>query len=250
MLNEMESRNLSKEQRDDLNRTLLKKSDRSKMVTVEGPAEVELPEGDKFEMTVGDVNSDEMGTAARANGNKAAYDLMPLEQVAFLLHNEDKLWAMSSTINHVNLFDQLGMFQRDACSAEDVLMACVAYHLSCLPGDEHDDRDLLGALESVMNVWDYGRKKYAEWNWAKGAPWSVPLACLSRHIRRQLRDPDGVDKDSKECHTAHIVCNAQMLVHYAKYWNHRGSDFDGKIADDRPYQYFKNPYPPAPKPKQ
>ena len=49
------------------------------------------PLPDDFKMAVGDVNSKEMGSAARANGDKPDWFLMPLGQVSHLMRNLGKL---------------------------------------------------------------------------------------------------------------------------------------------------------------
>ena len=246
-LNEMESRNVMDKPLSELMRESLDQSTTNQEPDVEisrtveiGPGaspefppelEIEIPD---FEMTVGDVSSEEMGTAARANGGKAAFDLMPLEQLAYLLRHDVLMFSEANTVDAADVLDVMGQFQRNECDAWKVLLITTTYHLFQQPPAIFEKQDTLGALEDVCHVWDYGRKKYAEWNWAKGAPWSVPVACLVRHLRLQIIDPEGVDGDSGFSHTAHMVCNAMMLVHYAQYWDHRAPE-----ADNRPYQYFQ-----------
>lgn len=68
-------------------------------------------------------------------------------------------------------------------------------------------------LKSTADVFEYGANKYAEWNWAKGMPYSVIIGCLKRHIAAIERGED-VDKESGCRHIGHIMCNALMLEHY------------------------------------
>ena len=70
-------------------------------------------------------------------------------------------------------------------------------------------------LEDEARVWAYGKQKYAAWNWTKGMDWSIPYACLMRHMaawqRGELNDPE-----SGLPHLAHAMCNLRMLTLYAK----------------------------------
>lgn len=73
----------------------------------------------------------------------------------------------------------------------------------------------LATLEDEARVWMYGKQKYAAWNWAKGMPWSVPLACALRHLSAWQRGED-VDEESGMPHLAHVMCNIRMLTLYTK----------------------------------
>ena len=101
-------------------------------------------------MSIGDVHSNDRGTAARFNTGKAAFDLVPLS-----------------------------------------------------------------ALADCARVFDYGRAKYAEWNWAKGQPWSVPFACLMRHMAAWQAGED-VDPESGLPHLGHAMANLVMLSTFAR----------------------------------
>lgn len=90
----------------------------------------------------------------------------------------------------------------------------------------------LCTLEDEARVWDYGRRKYAVWNWAKGMPWSVPVGCIMRHLAAFQRGED-LDPESGLPHLAHIACNVRMLTLYSKTY---------KEGDDRPTQWME----PAP----
>lgn len=83
-------------------------------------------------------------------------------------------------------------------------------------------------FDEVCLVWEYGAKKYAAWNWAKGMAWSVPYACICRHLFAWWR---GEEKDAESgfSHLAHVVCNVMMLLHYRNSY---------KEGDDRPKKWF------------
>lgn len=83
--------------------------------------------------------------------------------------------------------------------------------------DEKPDFSLipLCTLEEEAKVWMHGKKKYAEWNWAKGMDWDVPFACALRHLSAwqagETNDPEtGLN------HLAHVMCNIRMLMLYSK----------------------------------
>lgn len=73
----------------------------------------------------------------------------------------------------------------------------------------------LVTLEDEARVWEYGKKKYAAWNWAKGMAWSIPFACIQRHLSAWQRGEE-LDPESGLPHLAHISCNVRMLTLYAK----------------------------------
>lgn len=86
----------------------------------------------------------------------------------------------------------------------------------------------LMALEDCARVFDYGRAKYAEWNWAKGMDWSVPYACMLRHMAAWHRGEEN-DPESGLPHLGHAMCNLVMLSAYAKTYPE---------GDNRPKEWF------------
>lgn len=84
-------------------------------------------------------------------------------------------------------------------------------------------------LEEVVRVWEYGQEKYARFNWAKGMPWSVPYACIMRHLHAWWWRGERNDPESGYSHLAHIVCNIMMLMHYENAFPE---------GDDRPTEFF------------
>lgn len=143
--------------------------------------------------TVGDVTSNARGSGARYNANKAPMDLIPLWVVANSFadkaSHDDNLEPVQKALYH------LGRFQTT-----------------------HDVAELDKAIEwlshrwfSCARVFDYGRRKYAEWNWAKGMAWSVPLACAARHALAILDLDETLDTESNEAHEGHFMCNLVML---------------------------------------
>ncbi|MDP2263270.1 MAG: DUF5664 domain-containing protein [Hydrogenophaga sp.] len=142
--------------------------------------------------SVGDIHSDAKGSGARYNGGKPAYDLIPASVVVPFWRDaeltEDQRRALDA-------LDALGMFQAREGSAHDVLRAL---------GDHWDD---------CARVFEYGRRKYAAWNWAKGMAWSIPMACAARHLMAIIRG-ETHDAESGLPHAGHVFCNVVMLLTY------------------------------------
>jgi hypothetical protein len=86
----------------------------------------------------------------------------------------------------------------------------------------------LSTLEDEARVWMYGAKKYAAFNWMKGMPWSVPLACALRHLAAFQKGED-IDPESGQTHLAHAMCNLRMLTLYAQTYPE---------GDDRPKKWM------------
>lgn len=86
----------------------------------------------------------------------------------------------------------------------------------------------LCTLDDEARVWMYGQKKYSSWNWAKGMAWSIPLACLLRHMAAWQRGEEN-DKESGLPHLAHAMCNLRMLTLYSKTYQE---------GDDRPKEWL------------
>ena len=146
-------------------------------------------------MSVGDVHSDARGSGARYNDGKAPLQLIPLGLIAdsFL---DIKGNDLQDDVR--DALDCLGSFQTSG-NPEYLVIG-------------------LGSLWSHWRdcaaVFDYGRKKYAEWNWAKGMAWSIPLACAARHALAIL-EGETIDPESSLPHVGHLLCNMVMLRTFA-----------------------------------
>lgn len=87
----------------------------------------------------------------------------------------------------------------------------------------------LCTLEDEVRVWEYGKAKYAAFNWTKGMPWSIPFACMMRHMAAWQRG-EANDLESGLPHLAHAMCNLRMLTLYATNYTE---------GDDRPVEQLK-----------
>ncbi len=144
---------------------------------------------------IGDLNSDAKGSGARFNTGKPDLSLIPLIMMA------DQILGDDANNTAGKLLALLAGFQstQDAFFLREMLDAM---------GDE--------GWAECAHVFAYGKKKYAAWNWAKGMPWSVPLACAARHLKAMVDDFDSVDDESQRKHVGHVMCNVVMLLQYTK----------------------------------
>jgi len=153
------------------------------------------PEPDTSPAGIGDITSDAKGSGARFNSGKPDFSLIPLTLLAVSvtegpLHEDPPGLAIGC----------LGMFQR---THDATFLHAALDHLG------HE------GWEECARVFAYGARKYAAWNWAKGMPWSVPLACAARHLLAMARG-ESTDPESGEPHRGHVFCNVVMLLQYAK----------------------------------
>lgn len=154
---------------------------------------------------VGDVNSDEKGSGARYNAGKPPMAYIPFRQQFIVLRGYDSFCQRPDLMQ---LVEDLDRFERREIEAEAIL-----------------ERLEITDLHAASYVWDYGAKKYAAFNWAKGMQWSIPLACISRHLQAMTVFGEELDEESGCTHWGHIVCNLLMLEHFEKYYTE---------GDDRP----------------
>jgi hypothetical protein len=108
---------------------------------------------------------------------------------------------MSQNVDGEALMDVMFALQRWQEGEDEPLSSVLAYH----------------DLDGACRVFEYGAKKYAAWNWAKGMQWSVPLGCALRHMQAVL-DGELLDDESGLPHIDHVFSNLIMLdyfeIHY------------------------------------
>lgn len=157
---------------------------------------------------IGDVTSDAKGSGARFNAGKPDFSLVPLTMVAGAY---DIIQPDPSRSGPITALESLGLYQQtqDTDYLFDVL-----------------HRIGSDGWEECARVFEYGKRKYAAWNWAKGMPWSVPLACAARHLLAMIRG-ESTDPESGEPHRGHVFCNVVMLLQYTKTYT-EGNDLPPK----------------------
>ena len=180
-------------------------------------------------MSIGDINSPEKGSGARFNDGKPDLALLPLRLLGnAYLRADDVRWRR----------DNLALpGVPETASPYVMVLEGPAVALQHLGAFQHWPSssplyDALTALDDntgwadCARVFEYGRKKYAAWNWAKGMPWSVPLACAARHLVALL-DHEDKDPESGLPHRGHVYCNVVMLLQYLKTYQ-EGNDLPPK----------------------
>lgn len=153
----------------------------------------------KSEAGIGDITSTERGSGARFNAGKAPIDLIPLRLIAdSYVEPQPRRSPGERLPDVIAVLYAVGEFQET--------------------GDRRVLREALRIVAPYWNdcakVFDYGRRKYAAWNWAKGMPWSVPIGCIGRHALAILAERQERDPESGELHIGHIACNVVMLATY------------------------------------
>lgn len=162
-------------------------------------------------VTVGDLHSKARGTGARKSSGKVALELLPLG----VLH----LSPVQMVVTPFHLVHALALFQGRRVPASVIIQAALAYE-----SQQRETNDRVEWWRSCCNVLRFGAQKYAAWNWAKGMPWSVPLACGARHALAIQRGTH-LDAESHLPHLGHYLCNAVFLWHYERCY---------REGDDRP----------------
>lgn len=149
---------------------------------------------------IGDINATGPGTAARYNAGKAPMDLVPLRIMAESINGE---FARNGVKPHPALLAlrELGDFQARRGGSDRLHE--VLRHLG------------MGGWHECARVFDYGRRKYAEWNWARGMAWSSVLASAARHLIAMSLGEEH-DTESGLPHRGHAFCNIVMLLTYER----------------------------------
>lgn len=152
---------------------------------------------------IGDLESSAPGSAARQCGGKPPLALIPLKVIADV--EDEKAWGRTACeINPTKALRLLGNFQMRLPSGfgdNTALMHSAVY--------------LGSPWADCARVFDYGRHKYAEWNWLKGMPWSEVINSCARHLLAMMRGQAN-DPESGLPHVGHAMCNLVMLMQYTK----------------------------------
>lgn len=158
---------------------------------------------------IGDLESTKVGTAARFNAGKPPLYLIPPAAMALLLRAPTEASVARGDWNAAM------EYLNDWYVAREDWTICLPHAF-----------DAFGCtLEDTAAVFDFGRRKYAAWNWLKGMPWSQPVASLLRHVNQMQAYGETHDSDSGLPHTGHIGCNLVMLMTY---------EMTYPAGDDRP----------------
>ena len=166
-------------------------------------------------MSIGSIESTERGSGARNNSGKPAMELVPLRAMAAYYRGP---FVTDERLGMIASLDALGRFQEGGGAK------CLQDALQCLGN----------GWQECAEVFDFGRRKYAAWNWAKGMAWTVPLACAARHLMAMLAG-EVLDPESKKPHRGHVYCNVAMLLTFITTYPE---------GDDRPAKGLLSPEAP------
>lgn len=162
---------------------------------------------------IGDVTSTARDSGARFNTGKPAMELIPLDLIA-AVEAYGALNGLRGPLTDVKrsaatfALSLLGDFQMRSGGHDDALLHAAAV----LDSDRY-------AWQDCARVFDYGRAKYAAWNWSKGMPWSVPIGCAARHLLAMLaHGPLALDAESRLPHRGHVMCNLVMLLWFETHY--------------------------------
>ena len=169
--------------------------------------------------SVGDIHSPVKGSGARYNGGKPDLALIPLRIIA----------------DHLDLFNVPGD-SPDVFVKPDPRVVSALRNLALFQegGDVHCIHQAIEDLGSdwaeCARVFDYGKRKYSSFNWAKGMAWSIPIACAARHLYYgMITNYDAKDAESGLTHRGHVLCNLVMLLTYSSTFQE---------GDDRPSKWL------------
>lgn len=71
------------------------------------------------------------------------------------------------------------------------------------------------SVEPMVEVLEFGAKKYSPNNWKKGLDKQEILESMQRHLAA-LMDGEQVDEESGISHMGHIMCNAMFYNYFNK----------------------------------
>jgi hypothetical protein len=165
-------------------------------------------------VSIGDVNSNERGSGARYNDGKAQVQFIPAGVIAD--YYSDRAGESHEKCVAIAILYELDRIEQ---GDEDAINGALDYL---------GDHRWKGAGEQFA----FGAKKYAAWNWAKGMPWSVPLACCKRHLIKFL-EGELCDEESGVHHFGAVACNLIMLAHFKKHYR-AGRDLPPETCFDNP----------------
>ena len=165
-------------------------------------------------VAVGDLDSDAKGSGARRNSGKPEVDLIPVRfwleafQRSVKLNREELELPSDRLLGRLMTCVQaLAEFQEGAARSDEMMAS--------VPIEWYLD---------ASRVLEYGKHKYAAWNWLKGMPWSVPVGCALRHAYAIIVGGELTDEESGQTHIGHFVCNLIMLRAFDQ-WYPEGNDF-------------------------
>lgn len=162
-------------------------------------------------VTVGDLNSDKRGTGARKSAGKPDWSQLPYWATLEISGTWPTVAQSCQSVIAALRF--MGDWQRGdnraLVQAGAQILGLLAKHDGVLVPTEYPIR----AWIHVIRVLEFGAKKYAKGNWAKGMSWSVCYNCTMSHLTKAFAG-ELKDEESGELHLAHALCNIVFLIGY------------------------------------
>lgn len=185
-------------------------------------------------VTVGDLNSNARGTGARKSAGKPDWSQLPYWATLAIAGEWPGIAQSSQHILAALRF--MGDWQRGDNRALQQAGAQILGLLAVLDGTLVPKNYPIRAWLWVVRVLEFGAKKYAKGNWAKGMPWSVCYTCAMSHLTKALAGEEN-DEESGLPHLAHALCNIVFLIGYRDLYpegDDRLPEFNlGGVAVDR-----------------
>lgn len=184
-------------------------------------------------VTVGALNSSARGTGARKSAGKPDWSQIPWWTVPLIFRawKDHKVREMSAGTYRV--IELMADWQRGKNEALD-LAAALLLEIIYAPGGRNlngkqGDWFPIRGLESTVRVLEFGAKKYAKGNWAKGMSWSVCFTCTMSHLSKSFQGEEH-DEESGINHLAHAMCNMLFLLGYRDLY----PEGDDRLPEFRP----------------
>lgn len=168
-------------------------------------------------ITVGDLKSSARGTGARKSAGKPDWSQLPWWVVDGIFHTWKNKRIRERTDGVLAIINLMAEWQRGRNEALDEAAALLLEVIHAPSGhnvcDPRGDWFPVRAFESTVRVLEFGAKKYAKGNWAKGMPWSVCFTCTMSHLSKAWQGEEK-DEESGLPHLAHAMCNIVFLLGY------------------------------------
>ncbi len=124
------------------------------------------------------------------------------------------------------------MLARKEDDLEDIRNRLVLLYFKTHPDKDNIDHKYADLLVSIALVMESGTRKYPRENWALGGSVVKLLTACERHVLTWSYDE--IDKESKQSHLAHALCDISFLLFYKSrpdLW---------ELNDDRTFIYISN----------
>ena len=195
---------------------------------LEGAARIDV-------VTVGDLGSDARGTGARKSAGKFEWHQLPW----FALDGIEEAPVIDGPVTAYDVISMLGGWQQRIRPMVNVVALMLRFieQTTKINGSSSPN---LRVLEQTVRVLEFGAKKYAVGNWAKGMPWSVCFSCAMSHLT-SITKGEEYDAESGLPHSAHAMCNLLFLRAYERLYR-EGDDripqFNMAGAEEEPYSHI------------